>query len=74
MIKHEEKNCPRCRAPFECKVGDVAQCQCAGIGMSAAERQFIADRYQDCLCRKCLLELKQPDILFTEKYFSNAGK
>lgn len=74
MCKHEEKYCPRCRSAFECKVGDVAQCQCSGIGMSPEERQFIADRYQDCLCRKCLLELKQPDIFFKEKFFLHAGR
>lgn len=59
MCKHEEKYCPRCQSAFECKVGAVTQCQCSGIGLSPEERQFIADRYQDCLCRKCLLELKQ---------------
>jgi hypothetical protein len=74
MCKHEEKYCPRCHAAFECRVGDVAQCQCSGIGLSPAEREFIADRYRDCLCRKCLLELKQPETLFKEKYFSNAGR
>jgi hypothetical protein len=74
MCKHEEKYCPRCRAAFECRVGDVAQCQCSGIGMPDEAKQFIAGRYSDCLCRNCLLELKQPDILFKEKYFSNAGR
>ncbi|HEY4062648.1 MAG TPA: cysteine-rich CWC family protein [Puia sp.] len=74
MCKHEEKYCPRCRAAFECRVGDVAQCQCSGIGMSEEARQFIAGRYPDCLCRNCLMELKKPDVLFKEKYFLNAGR
>ncbi len=74
MCKHEEKYCPRCKASFECKVGDIAQCQCNGLGLTAEERAFIADRYDDCLCRNCLLELKQRAVLFREKYFFNAGK
>ena len=74
MCKHEEKSCPRCHSAFECKVGDITHCQCSGITMTDSEKQFIAERYTDCLCRKCLLELKQPEVLFSEKYFSRAGK
>ncbi len=74
MCKHEEKYCPRCKAAFECKVGDVAQCQCSGIGLSAEEKIFLQDRYEDCLCRNCLLELKQRAVLFKEKYFLNEGR
>jgi len=65
MCKHEEKYCPRCRAAFECKVGDVTQCQCYGVRLSPEERSFIEGRYQDCLCRKCLDELQQrPRLIF----------
>jgi hypothetical protein len=74
MCKHEEKYCPRCKASFECKVGDIAQCQCNSLALTVEERAFIADRYDDCLCRNCLLELKQRAVLFREKYFFNAGK
>lgn len=71
MCKHEEKKCPRCSSPFECKVGDVTHCQCYGIQLTPEERAFLESRYGDCLCRKCLLELKQRDTLFKEKFFSN---
>ncbi len=74
MCKHEEKYCPRCKAAFECKVGDIMHCQCYGLGLTAEEQGFLADRYEDCLCRNCLLELKQRVVLFREKYFFNAGK
>jgi hypothetical protein len=74
MCKHEEKYCPRCRSAFECKAGDIAQCQCAGVSLTVAEKQFIAERWTDCLCRKCLLELKQPEVFFKEKYFPHAGR
>jgi hypothetical protein len=74
MCKHEEKSCPRCQAPFECKVGDITQCQCYGVNLSAEERIFIENKYNDCLCRKCLDELKHRTILFSEKYFENEGR
>jgi len=74
MCKHEEKYCPRCREAFECKVGDITQCQCYGVRLTQEERSFIDARYQDCLCRKCLGELQQRYILFKEKYFANEGK
>jgi len=69
MCKHEEKKCPRCSSSFECKSGDIVQCQCYGISFSTEERAFIEERYEDCLCRKCLLELKHRYTFFTEKYF-----
>ncbi|MHA4808372.1 cysteine-rich CWC family protein [Flavitalea flava] len=57
MCKHEEKYCPRCKSAFECKVGDITQCQCFGIGLNPEEKKFLEERYEDCLCRNCLLEL-----------------
>jgi hypothetical protein len=73
MYKHEEKYCPRCRSSFECKPGDITHCQCYGIELSTTEKAFIEERYNDCLCRKCLLELRQRDVLFKEKFFAHAG-
>ncbi len=58
MCKHEEKNCPRCNASFECKVGDVLNCQCNAVKLSDTERDFIAQRFTDCLCATCMLVLK----------------
>lgn len=72
MCKHEEKKCPRCGKAFECKVGNVSQCHCSNITLTDAERNFIAQRYQDCLCHKCLTDLKQGSVLFIEKYLQNA--
>jgi hypothetical protein len=74
MCKHEEKYCPRCKSAFECKVGDIAQCQCFGIGLSLEEKTFLEERYEDCLCRNCLLELKQRSVFFKEKFFLHEGK
>jgi len=54
MDKHEQKNCPRCNAVFECKVGAIAECQCYGIQLSDEEKAFVESKYKDCLCRNCL--------------------
>jgi hypothetical protein len=69
MPCHETKNCPRCNAPFECKLGNVAECQCNGITFSEPEKDYISKSYADCLCRKCLLEIKHEIRLgaFNEK-------
>ena len=66
--KHEPRNCPRCNKTFECKVGNIAQCQCSSIVLSEEEKAFIADRYQDCLCLACLLDLQNKYTFFKEKY------
>ena len=67
MCKHEEKKCPRCNTAFECKAGDILKCQCYGIEISAAEEAFIKLTYSDCLCKNCLLQLKQRYSLFVEQ-------
>lgn len=58
MCKHEEKQCPICRVSFECKPGNITQCQCFGIHFSENEKLLIGQTYTDCLCRQCLLQLK----------------
>ncbi|MEP6846987.1 MAG: cysteine-rich CWC family protein [Panacibacter sp.] len=68
MPLHEPKICPRCAQPFECHVGDIANCQCTSITLTAEECAFIEDRYSDCLCINCLRELKNKYIFFKEKF------
>lgn len=36
----------------------MAECQCSGISFSETEKDYIARSYADCLCRKCLLEIR----------------
>lgn len=67
MCKHEKKICLRCQSGFECKVGDVINCQCYGIELSKEEESFIHSNYQDCVCRNCLLQLKSRYLAFLEK-------
>lgn len=68
MCKHEEKKCPRCHTAFECKPGNITQCQCYGIALTAEQRAYIEQRYTDCLCRNCLQHLTVELHLFKEKY------
>jgi len=71
MPLHELKICERCNNTFECKAGDITHCQCTGIQLTVEERAFIEDRYADCVCANCLLQLKNRYILFKEKYLFN---
>ena len=58
MCKHEEKYCPRCDAAFECKPGNIGLCQCFGIAFNEEERQLLKEKFTDCLCINCLIEIK----------------
>ena len=58
MKKHEVKYCPRCNTQFECKLGSVTLCQCSTVKLNGLERNYIFNKYEDCLCAKCLTELK----------------
>lgn len=66
--KHEPKKCPRCNSGFVCKVGDVANCQCNGISLTEEQEKFIGEKYRDCLCRNCLLELSKQMDFFKERF------
>lgn len=57
-MKHEQKYCPKCEAVFECKVGAVNHCQCSAIKLSESEYTFIREKFTDCLCAKCLKDMK----------------
>jgi hypothetical protein len=56
-MQQEAKRCERCGLHFDCRPENIRHCQCYGIELSDAARQTIAELYQDCLCRNCLLEI-----------------
>ncbi|MDH5360346.1 MAG: cysteine-rich CWC family protein [Gammaproteobacteria bacterium] len=58
-MKHESKQCPRCQAEFECKVGNIQLCQCSGVTLSDDEMAYLQEQYDDCLCARCLRSLQQ---------------
>ncbi|MFM9816828.1 UNVERIFIED_CONTAM: cysteine-rich CWC family protein [Spiribacter pallidus] len=63
MPAHEPKRCPRCGNGFECRQGSIHRCQCVDVVLTDEVREAIAHRYDDCLCRDCLLALAGPDGL-----------
>jgi hypothetical protein len=58
MPNHEQKQCSRCQWLFECKSGSILLCQCQTVMLNAQQLDYIAGRYDDCLCSRCLLELR----------------
>ena len=57
-FRHEgiAKVCPRCGASFVCT--HDAFCQCVGITLDEKARAYLRTHYKDCLCRKCLDEVR----------------
>jgi len=50
-------------------LGSITECQCYGVELNDEERGFIEELFgEDCLCRSCLLELKNQYFLFKKKY------
>ncbi|MGF2412477.1 cysteine-rich CWC family protein [Ferruginibacter sp.] len=74
MCMHEAKYCPRCNQSFECKVGNIAQCQCYGIILSAQERAYINSLFNDCVCAACLQQMKNDFINCKHPFILHAKK
>ena len=68
MTTDQTKYCPRCKQAFECKAGNITQCQCYGVELTAALRVFIKQQFDDCLCRDCLLQLQDEFEVAEEKH------
>lgn len=69
MCEHEKKYCPRCQTRFECKVGSILLCQCTNVTLTESERNYLLEKYEDCLCANCMKELKKEfhNNLFKQK-------
>jgi len=67
MDKHEEKYCPKCKNSFTCKVGDIANCQCNTVQLSAAASLFLSNTNFDCLCKDCLVKINN-DVKLAKSY------
>ena len=65
MTKHESKTCPHCKNTFECKCGDIINCQCETVKLNQQQRDFILNKYDDCLCAECLAILRSEDNIET---------
>jgi hypothetical protein len=58
MYKHEQKICAVCGQTFECKVGDIVNCDCYNIQLTEEAQRYIANNYNDCICITCLTKIK----------------
>ena len=58
MSRHENKTCPMCGIIFECQPGDITKCQCYTVALNDAERDYVAGKYNTCLCTDCIKQLR----------------
>jgi hypothetical protein len=56
------KTCPKCKQIFDCQHDNIINCHCASVILTPEQRQFIQQNYSGCLCRTCLLEIKEIEI------------
>ena len=68
MCTDETKYCPRCKQAFECKAGNITQCQCYGFVIKEDLKVYMEQRYNDCLCKNCLEYLSVELNFFKERY------
>jgi hypothetical protein len=54
-IDYQIKECPRCGKTFTC-TGTVF-CWCFEVTIPERVRDYIAARYEGCLCKECIDEL-----------------
>ena len=53
--KAGKATCPACGTSFECKLS--TDCWCGSVNVPPEVKEYLADRYETCLCRSCLEEL-----------------
>lgn len=59
MPQHEDKSCVNCGDIFECKLGSITICHCFDVPLTREETLYMSQNYDDCLCHKCLVTVKQ---------------
>ena len=69
MPQHETKKCQRCSGHFECKLGNIAECQCSQVSLTYEEQLFIEEKFVDCLCGQCLQTLQFQYRLYRNHIF-----
>lgn len=52
------RTCEACGSEFECELA-LGGCWCSKIDLSDEQRASLAEKYQDCICRKCLEDTSQ---------------
>ncbi|MFK8046454.1 MAG: cysteine-rich CWC family protein [Crocinitomicaceae bacterium] len=54
-----QKVCEKCKNIIDCKVNDIANCQCSSANLTKTEIKLINKRYKNCLCLSCLLKVQR---------------
>lgn len=54
-MKKTLKQCPRCKATFECM--HSKGCWCSKYSLTEELNSYLKENYKDCLCENCLKEL-----------------
>lgn len=44
-------------------MGSIVLCHCSEVVLNEAQREFIAERWNDCLCQTCLLEISRMESI-----------
>ena len=55
--------CPRCGGGFHCGVNDAAPCPCTNLTLAAATQAALRERYDGCLCLRCLQVLRDAALI-----------
>ncbi|RYD53278.1 MAG: hypothetical protein EOP52_03820 [Sphingobacteriales bacterium] len=58
-VSGTEVSCPRCGTLFQCRPDQITVCGCFGISFTDAQQEHIRRQYTGCLCRRCLIDLRQ---------------
>ena len=59
-----DARCPRCGGDFHCGVNDREPCACTRIALEAATLAALRERFEGCLCLRCLAEVSKPLEIF----------
>ena len=62
MGKHEEKQCEGCDSRFECKVGNIIECECFEVNLSTEQREVLSEKFSDCVCSSCLRDIAKQSL------------
>ena len=63
-VLREPSVCEACGAPFTCGA-KLSGCWCSEIKLSDETRAELKNRYRRCLCRQCLEQLAEREVVTT---------
>lgn len=51
------KKCNKCNSEFKCNAEHITKCHCYSVKLSNTQLKLLKEKYKDCLCNNCLIEL-----------------